>query len=1176
MNIASKILSNQDRDGMLRRSLERIIQLYTDKSHFVYELLQNAEDSGASGIRFVQYPDRLEVMHDGHAFTTENLQGLCDIGQSDKVNNLNQIGEFGVGFKSVFGICDKVRLYSRPRPKEISDNCQPFAIEIQDFTRPVDIASVDIPAGYTTLFVFPYSVGFTFSGFKSIKLLNEALTKRLKNLGVTTLLFMHSLSLIEYEVKIPGEYASGQYMLDEERINDHCTEVSAIESEDKKTDESLSFIKFSMPIAAGVSNRTIDIAFTVVKDKNGRSSFQKAKNPYISVYFPTETESKLGFIVQGPFRTTPNRSSVPADDDENIALAEKMAQLLRRSILELRDMGRLDLSLLKILPLDEDDFWNYSLFMPLYEETENLFSSEAILPTNDGKTYIDAQHALITRSKELIDIFPNELITELYADGKEHVWLPFTLTETGPYKDVLSYLRRQIGIEVVEPEDLRSHFNENTQFIRHRKNEWLIRLYKFYETVPNIFMQRAGNILDAIIIRTASNNVVAPYRRSEGSYIPNVFLPSKKLQATDVEIVHPELYEKCRSFFEGVLHLKAPNEYEYFVKALQKKYSAQSLDIDPKEHIQDVQIVIRYLQSPEYADDMRSIVKENFMIRCRQGNKQVWAHPFRQRILFPQSESGIMLEWYYKGISDDIIFVDYDMYQSAGFSFSDIRQLGVSDNILTGLDRTWGEYQSGNPGRQPEWRTSGDFRWKLSIDRIEDVLNYISKNPAAKDSLIKSQVIFRILQENIHRLVGTVWIGGQNVPHKYDEPADIIRILNNEGFNYKLMSWNGRWVYTESKQLVSHRDISKHDLNKSLYGKVSLDSNLYDLLGFKKGKIDQYEAVVKDYDALPEEKKQSYFEIELQRRYGITPDDLLMTYGNGQGNGQQAQQSEEEEFEFPTGNIKNWDALRKHAAQILSYASPVKYERVVRSIRVSRPQDDVRAYLMNMYRVNSSYRYACQLCHKPFANVEMCQLERKPDVELDPLNLCLCPSCAQRFRELRNSEYDAQRFIEEITSLTERDISGDDYVSVAIRDMDFWFTQTHIAEIVELLRLKKQADDERKKPGSTTAVNIQPMRQTVVPIQSSSQVKPVKQEAPFQQPALKADENEEDLQSDLSVYREYIGKRVFHRTQKAYAKVVDCDGTYFKLQFESGVKAGQTVSYSMAMCIDNGWLEIVE
>lgn len=202
MNVADTILQNQDRDGMLRRSLERIIQLYTDKSHFVYELLQNAEDAEATEIRFVQYPDRMEVMHDGKAFTVENLQGLCDIGQSDKVKDLNQIGEFGVGFKSVFGICETVRLYSSPRNKELADNCQPFAIEIKDFTKPVDIPTVEIPADYTTLFVFPYSVGFQFSGFKNLAALNEAITKRLKNLGVTTLLFMRHLEFIEYEIKI--------------------------------------------------------------------------------------------------------------------------------------------------------------------------------------------------------------------------------------------------------------------------------------------------------------------------------------------------------------------------------------------------------------------------------------------------------------------------------------------------------------------------------------------------------------------------------------------------------------------------------------------------------------------------------------------------------------------------------------------------------------------------------------------------------------------------------------------------------------------------------------------------------------------------------------------------------------------------------------------------------------
>lgn len=99
--IADRVRTAQDKDGMLRRALERIIQLYTDKSHFVYELLQNAEDAEAKSIKFIQYPDRLEVFHDGRPFTSANLQGLCDIGKSDKVDNLNQIGEFGVGFKSV-------------------------------------------------------------------------------------------------------------------------------------------------------------------------------------------------------------------------------------------------------------------------------------------------------------------------------------------------------------------------------------------------------------------------------------------------------------------------------------------------------------------------------------------------------------------------------------------------------------------------------------------------------------------------------------------------------------------------------------------------------------------------------------------------------------------------------------------------------------------------------------------------------------------------------------------------------------------------------------------------------------------------------------------------------------------------------------------------------------------
>lgn len=227
---------------------------------------------------------------------------------------------------------------------------------------------------------------------------------------------------------------------------------------------------------------------------------------------------------------------------------------------------------------------------------------------------------------------------------------------------------------------------------------------------------------------------------------------------------------------------------------------------------------------------------------------------------------------------------------------------------------------------------------------------------------------------------------------------------------------------------------------------------------------------------------------------------------------------------------------------------------------------------MNMYRVNSSYRYACQLCHKPFSNVEMCQLEQKPDVELDPLNVCLCPNCAAKFRTLRNDKYLADRLIDSILDVSENEIEENDHVSVAINDYDFWFIPTHIAEIIELLKLKKKAAEERKAQPQTAS---KPNAKAVAKAPESNRaapVQPVKEETPPSTP----EPEEEGLQSDTSAYGELIGRRVFHKSKKAYARVVGCDGEYMVLNFESGDKACQDVKYNLTMCLNNGWIEVVD
>lgn len=138
---------------------------------------------------------------------------------------------------------------------------------------------------------------------------------------------MKNLQSIDYEIKLPNLKKSGSYLLDKTVINDHCSLVSAIGEIDSKKDkeEVISYLVFTRPVKGIQAGRTIDIAFTLNVGEDGKYDFKPSKYPYISVYFPTETESKLKFIVQGPYRTTPNRSSVPADDKDNIELAKQTA-----------------------------------------------------------------------------------------------------------------------------------------------------------------------------------------------------------------------------------------------------------------------------------------------------------------------------------------------------------------------------------------------------------------------------------------------------------------------------------------------------------------------------------------------------------------------------------------------------------------------------------------------------------------------------------------------------------------------------------------------------------------------------------------------------------------------------------------------------------------------------------
>lgn len=82
--------------------------IYTEEERFIFELLQNAVDSFDINndkelrIKIVLTDDQLVFMHNGTPFSERDLEGLCDIGNGNKMNDAKKIGYKGIGFKSVF------------------------------------------------------------------------------------------------------------------------------------------------------------------------------------------------------------------------------------------------------------------------------------------------------------------------------------------------------------------------------------------------------------------------------------------------------------------------------------------------------------------------------------------------------------------------------------------------------------------------------------------------------------------------------------------------------------------------------------------------------------------------------------------------------------------------------------------------------------------------------------------------------------------------------------------------------------------------------------------------------------------------------------------------------------------------------------------------------------------
>ena len=442
------------------RHLSFLSRLYTDRTHFIFELLQNAEDAGASRILFHLLENRLEVSHDGRRFNEggkDDVRGVCGVGEGTKAEDLTQIGKFGIGFKSV---------YAYTATPEIHSGDEHFRIE--HYVRPYPATITEPGIGWTTLFVFNLDA----PGLEPETARSE-IAGRLQDMSARTLLFLRNITEIEYQ--LPNN--SGGCYLREDIKRGVARQVTVI-GQNNGQEEDECWLVFERPVLTpdGTNSVRTEIAFRLEPAKEDTNErIVKINDSPLVVYFSTEKPTRFGFLIQGPYRTTPARDNIPKDDDWNTLLIRETAVLISETLESLRGMGLLTVSLLEALPIRTEDFPKDGMFYPIVEAVYNALREQELLPADDG-TFVSARNGKLAPSAELRKLLTHNRLRALWQTNDGIKWLSAEITQDRT-PDLRSFLINQLGVNEINLEAFVQRLSAD--FLKDMDDEWLVALYQY-------------------------------------------------------------------------------------------------------------------------------------------------------------------------------------------------------------------------------------------------------------------------------------------------------------------------------------------------------------------------------------------------------------------------------------------------------------------------------------------------------------------------------------------------------------------------------------------------------------------------------------------------------------------------------------------------------------------------
>ncbi|MGR5432482.1 sacsin N-terminal ATP-binding-like domain-containing protein [Vibrio owensii] len=1025
-------------------ALRRIVEdLYPDKAHFIYELLQNAEDASAKTVSFSLSKEQLTCSHDGRPFNDQDISAITDIGESSKKDDDNSIGRFGIGFKAVFVYTES------PRVK--SGNLD-FTIErfvVPTFRNPCNHDAV-------TVFEFPFN-----SKKKTPQESYKEIGHALKQLSGSALLFLRNIRKVEWFVD--GEFLGS---IKREEFSDNHISITQKSDSDSmpvvvnwlryitlfgEKETLFSSIAFKLREKPKKTNNTDSEKATLAE----RFVVEGIKRGTVSAFFPAEKEtSGLRFHVHAPFVTELSRASVK-DTPENDRLYDYLADTIEKALHEVKSIGLLDRNFLEAMPNSSDPV--SKKYQVIRDRVKKSLMNEELVPTLEGSfkkgkllhltksTIARAINTLdfanLTRNSidsvgwSIISNQKNDRLYKLLMDAGVSEWAKDDLIECFEYYKPKSY-----SFEEKATKQELANFDE---WILRKSSQWLRGLYSLFAS--ELRDELSYPVSSLRIIPTNNSQVKAP---SECYFPLEDSITDDSISCLRSDLLEPlegeskKVHDGVNSFFSGT-GVKTYGEKESILAILKTHYSSDRISLDFETHALHMKKFFSWYKQAKFAAN--ELKKHSIIL----DSNFDYVKPNRTYLDDPYRSTGMAIALGAKGVST--VHAINNMYLQLGIELNELNGFFEFLGVIKSLDiietsclsnPKW-SYLRTAPGNATHTGVNRDY----TIDGLERLLK-------ARDKAVSELILKTVSNQGRFKDTATFSQNQSNSARYAD--SQWICLLRDRA-----------WVPTKSGTFVKPCDAQKKDLSGDFLRALGTD----------------WADKIKFCQKEEESSKESLVKKEAAKRLGITSQtdfQLLDLISSGSISEAQKQQliasvtSSTHNFsqQLPQQSSSN-SAARAMAVSKAAEQAPEKRKEVrERSVAVGKPsvRQEAEAYLKSQYSINETM--ICQLCQEelPFRKLNGDYYFEIVDfIESDSMHfqnhLCLCPNHAAMFK---HSNSDKTILFDKLYTTENRSIS----LQLNGIETELYFTDNHMNDVKAIFGVTPVAVETSIEPQSSMVEEV--------------------------------------------------------------------------------------------------------